>query len=117
MHTSAFQSCRIHHNGDYEGNLYITNEDSTSEVIGEKTTVIFTYRKLVNLYKRSNGIRILNITGKGEEESETKQISILSSDVEGLIGDRIIQKINDKLSNNISFTNLIKISEILKIKW
>lgn len=117
MHTSAFQSCRIHHNGDYEGDIYITNEDSTSQVIGEKATVKFTYRKLVNLYKKSNGARILNIIGNDDNESETKQISILSSDVECLIGDRIIQKINDKLSSNSSFKKLNEIAEILNIKY
>lgn len=35
MHTTELETCRIHHNGGYDGNVIITNLDSTSRVVDE----------------------------------------------------------------------------------
>jgi hypothetical protein len=50
MHTSAFKTCRIHHNGDYDGDNIITNEDSTSKPIGTKVSVKIDFKDIVALY-------------------------------------------------------------------
>lgn len=51
MHTSAYMSCRIHHNGGFDGNIYITNKDSTSKPVGEKAEISYTTEKLIDFFQ------------------------------------------------------------------
>ncbi len=51
MHTTFLTSCNIIHNGDYSGDIYIRNENS-SERIGEKAEIITTTKTLILMYKK-----------------------------------------------------------------
>ena len=116
MHTSAFKSCRIHHNSGYEGDIYITNEDSTSIPIGEKATVKFTYRKLVNFYSINTGVnKTLIIKGLKEDKDKPSSITILSADVRDLITESLIQKISDRI-NNLNYVQVTIVANVLGIK-
>ncbi len=116
MHTSAFHSCRIHHNGGYDGNIYITNEDSTSKAIGKKATIKFTCQKLINLYKKvkdQEKVTIKSIPG----ESDNEEITILVVDIDNFIICRLIDKIREKFDDDKTSNETIrKIAGILGIK-
>ena len=132
MHTSAFKSCRIHHDGDYENEIIITNMDSTSEAIGTPSDIRFTVRKLINFQRnleRSNfkencewitGKRArpnnYTVTIKGLKGSDCgKEITILQKDIEDFLALRLMSKIEEKLEG-APYSSVVKIAQELRIK-
>jgi hypothetical protein len=114
MLTDTFNSCRIHHNSDYAGDIYITNEDSTSNAIGKKATIKFTCQNLFNLYEKVKAQEVITISGLNDDDIDD-EITILVEDMKSFTLCRIEYKIRDKL-NTISNENLLKIADILGIK-
>jgi len=125
MHTTALKSCRIHHHGDYDGYVFITNMDSTSDWIEPKATIKYTVRKLVNFQRRLEKIYFMEAwPGKGEvilkglkEDGYDKKITILAKDIEDFLAIRLMDKIEEKLEDrNISYSGIVKIAQELGIK-
>jgi hypothetical protein len=122
MHTTALESCRIHHNGDYEGEIIITNKDSTSKAIGTICTIKYITQELVGLQRRlefsyHDQIRPLNgqVTLKGIDPEYGKEITVLQKDVETFLAIRLVSKIVEKVEQ-ASYESLGKIAQELEIK-
>lgn len=124
MHTTALDSCRIHHGGDFEGDVIITNTDSTSKPIGPLATINFTVRKLINLQRK---LEVLNHNAisstqasvclknrKTEEEFGNPEIRVLESDVKSFLALRLMSKIEDKLGK-APYESLLKIARDLGV--
>lgn len=109
MHTSAFETCLIHHNGGYDGDVYITNEDSTSKPIGKKATIQFSSKELVKLGERGRRgiVTLKSISKDPKEEEHGKQITIARKDVENYAYDVLMDKVTRKLENGgVSYKRL-----------
>jgi hypothetical protein len=120
MHTSAYKSCRIHHNGDFDGDIYITNKDSTSKPVGEKAEIEYTTEKLIAFFQahresKLKKVVLSNLNPEGEELKEDEQlIEILFSDIEAYYEDVMIDKIHEGMNDmDCSLDKLEKISKIL----
>lgn len=125
MHTTALDSCRIHHNGDFGGEIIITNSDSTSKPVGPLRTIKFTVRKLVNLQRRlerSSHMEVFahhgKVTLKGNPNPEyDEELTILQKDVEDFLAIRLMDKIEEKMgSTSISYETITYIARGLGIK-
>jgi hypothetical protein len=120
MHTSAYESCRIHHNGDFDGDIYITNKDSTSKPVGEKAEIAYTTEKLIAFFQahresKLKKVVLSNLNPEGEELEEDEQlIEILFSDIEKYYEDVLIDKIREEMNDmDCSLDKLEKISKVL----
>ena len=119
MHTSAFKSVRVHHDGNYYGECYLTNYDSSSTAIGRKTYIQSDMSVLINLYKKNKikkpeAVKIEGITIGASEKKET--ITILFSDLKDLMKRLLVNRITQKMEEGVSFDRLERISTILGIK-
>jgi hypothetical protein len=118
MHTSAFNTCRIHHNGDYDGDIYITNEDSTSKPIGEKTTVELDFKDAVKCYRDNRKKNPKTVVFKGRsDEGKKSEITVAFKDIVSFVScvleDRCMAKIE---SGNLKMGQLIGLARVLKVK-
>ena len=112
MHTSAFESCRIHHDGDFENEIIITNMDSTSKAIGIPSDIKITVRELVNFQRRLEKSPGVTVSIRGLKDHE---ITILQKDIENFLAIRLISKIEEKI-NNVSYATLVHIARELGIE-
>jgi hypothetical protein len=117
MHTSAFKSCRIHHNGGYDGDVIITNQDSTSKPVGAKSEIRTTFVGLVKVYKKASrnpktlkGGRIKLVDSTNANDT----ILILFEDLEGFLDCAIIDKISE-MSWDLPHKKLMAVAKILNI--
>lgn len=119
MHTSAYESCRIHHNGAYDGDIFITNKDSTSTPIEKKAEIRYTSEGLITRFRmhkkmssQSRTIIIESNTGGDDPE-----IEILFTDIQSYVEDVLIDKVKEKFDEECSFEDLEKIADILNIEY
>jgi hypothetical protein len=94
MHTSVFESCRIHYNGD----VILTNEDSTSKSISDKSTIEIPIEQLEAAYNISD-FGVSQITIFDTKDKNNKSITVLKKDVESFLKYRLLDKITNKLNN------------------
>jgi hypothetical protein len=119
MHTSAFDSCRIHHNGGYDGDIFITNKDSTSKPVGELSDIKFTCEKLINFYhclspvEREKGRKVTIIGDK--EENYGDKITILAEDIESFMACRLIDIIQEKI-NSLESKEIFELAQAMGIQ-
>jgi hypothetical protein len=113
MHTSAFKTCRIHHNGDYDGDIIVTNEDSTSEPIGKKVTVEgFQFEAILSIYLQNRNKKLRTIViGVG-----LSKIEVAFKDIEAFVSCMLADRCIGKLEGCSGIDTLIKIARILKVK-
>ena len=125
MHTSAFESCRIHHNGGFWDDIYITNMDSTSKPLGEESEIAYTTEKLILAYdllkeEKPKEVVLYNMKPEREEDGElNRNIMILFSDLEAYIKciwDNAIREKIDEDEGAISIEVYEKIGALLEIK-
>lgn len=117
MHTSAYKSCRIHHNGDFNGDIYITNKDSTSKPVGDKAEIAYTTEKLIAFFQAHRESKpekawLSNLNPEEEElKEDERQIEILFSDIEKYFEDVLIDKIHEEMNDmDCTLDKLEKIS-------
>jgi hypothetical protein len=120
MHTTELKSCRIHHNGDYSGEIHITNEDSTSKSIGPKSTVTTTFKKLVDIYigwarKTDSKRRNIIIVGEQLLPGDSPNITILKKDLYDFMSIVLMRRIISKVEN-MSLRDIDRLATFLKIK-
>lgn len=124
MHTTALESCRIHHNGNFEGEIVITNMDSTSDWIEPKVAIKYTVRKLVNFQRRLEKYFMEARSAKSKvslrgqkEDGYGKRITILEKDIEDFLAIRLMSKIEEKLEKgDFPYSSIVKIAEEMGIK-
>lgn len=124
MHTSAYRSCRIHHNSGFDGDVTITNEDSTSIPIGKKASISYSTEGLISAFKihqRSmSGMDSRHktvIIESNLKEGYDSEIEITFIDIQSFVEDVLTSKIEEELeSSEIPYKDLEKIAHILKIK-
>jgi hypothetical protein len=100
MHTSAFKTCRIHHNGDYDGDNIITNEDSTSKPIGTKVSVKIDFKDIVALYILYQDKRPKSVIFFDKESKITVSFADVESFVMGALMDRCVEKLEELTDPN-----------------
>ena len=122
MHTSAFQTCRIHHNGGYDGDIYITNMDSTSKPLGSQSDIKYTTKDLCNLYRKmyegkEDRDKDYPVTIKGiPEEGYGEEITISSLDIKSYVAAYLSDKIQEMLDRT-SDNETLRIAKQLGIQW
>jgi hypothetical protein len=117
MHTSAFKSCRFHHNGGYDGDVIVTNQDSTSKPVGAKSEIRTAFTDLVKIHKKMSKNREVLKTGRiklQDRLNSNDTILILFADLEGLIDCAIIDTISD-MSWDLPHAKLMAVAKILNI--
>jgi hypothetical protein len=109
MHTSAFKTCRIHHNhnGDYGGDVIITNEDSTSHAIGTKASVKIDFKDVIATYIRYRE-RPETVVFLDKESNITVSFDDIESFVELVLIDRCVEKIE-------TLTDIKELKQIARI--
>ena len=117
MHTSAYISCRIHHNGGYDGDIYITNKDSTSRPVSEKAEIVYSDEHLISFFKahrkfKPEKIFLTNIKPEGKDD---KRIEVLFSDIEAYVEDVLKDKIQNKMDSIKQSTETLE--EVVKILY
>ena len=118
MHTSAYKSCRIHHNGAYDGDIYITNKDSTSDPVSTKAKIAFTTKGLISLFMKHKYSKPKTIVIKGDSKEECdSEIKILFMDLRSYVEDILIDQINEKMKDELElpYEKLEQIASILNI--
>jgi hypothetical protein len=127
MHTTEYKSCRIHHNGDYSDEIYITNKDQTSKPVGSpavirsSTDLMFTYAECGRISRVSakKKITIPGIAETGYDEKITVLFEDVKAYVDNVLMDRILTKV-EKWDSKIRHDQIIAVAQILKIptdKW
>ena len=120
-HTSAFETCRIHHNGGYDGDVTITNEDSTSRPIGPKATIRSTSQKLMKqaviCYRNGPGMKEVTIVGIDENrESNYKgKITVESADIMAYASCVLEDRITRKMENSLEYEDMVEVAKSLGI--
>lgn len=116
MHTTTFNSCRIHHNGDYEGEIYISNKGTTEKPIGVIAEISLTVNELKTILKHTKNKPEVTIKTLSDKDCDP-QITILTSDIELFFHNRLLTKIQEKLeTQDIKFKTMKQIAELLRIK-
>ena len=119
-HTSAFTSCRMHHNGGYDGDVTITNEDSTSRAIGSKATIRTESSELMKIALAliDSKKRTVTVEGVPEDSSDSEGNSIIVwvSDVKAFAADALSEKITSKMeSGKVTYPQILKMAVSLGI--
>lgn len=113
MHTSALKTCRIHHNGDYDGDIIITNNDSTSKPLFPIATVDgLDFKDVLRMYLTKRAINPKTVTFKGRGSVIKVSFEDVKSFVSCMLMDRCIAKLEDTTDMN----KLLQIARILKVK-
>jgi len=122
-HTSAFETCRIHHNGGYDGDVTITNEDSTSRPIGPKATIRSTSQKLMKqavVCSRDRNVKdlkevtVIGIDENGDGKSKTK-ITVESADILAYASCVLECRITQKIENSLVYEDMVEVAKSLDI--
>jgi hypothetical protein len=116
MHTSAYESCRIHHNGDYWGDIYITNKDSTSKPVREKAEIRYTAEKLVSFFLVKREEKCCSVVLNNiDTDPEDKEIVVLFSDIEMFYQDILIDGIKEKIDQLDEVDDTKKLEQIAEL--
>lgn len=121
MYTNVYESCRIHHNGDFDDNIYITNKESNSKSVNKKVEISISVKDLISkfrIYKKSmSGMVFKNKTIKIESSNLINEIEVLFADIQSFVEFSLEKRIIEKLyGKECSYEDLEKIADILKIK-
>jgi hypothetical protein len=127
MHTSVFSTCRIHHNGDYSGDILITNEDSTSKAICPQTTIGYStsmmFRRCRDIFKCKNIFgedawkgMVVTLKGTPQGKGRKAKIEVLAKDVIDYVNVVLVDRIQAKLDRSYDDREtLVKLAQVLKI--